>query len=139
MKTCFRCLEEKPHSEFYEHGQMKDGTIGKCKECTKKDVQINYRKNRDHYVTYERERFQRPERKAKALEYQRKRREANPLKYKACSAVSNAVRDGRLKKQPCKICGAPKSQAHHEDYGKPLDVTWLCRAHHLELHGKVAY
>ena len=23
---------------------------------------------------------------------------------------------------------------HHEDYEKPLDITWLCRSHHALLH-----
>ena len=32
-------------------------------------------------------------------------------------------RDGRLIRQPCEVCGEVKSQAHHGDYGKPLDVS----------------
>jgi hypothetical protein len=60
--------------------------------------------------------------------------ERNPEKVKAQTAVSNAVRDGRLTRQPCEVCGNPKVDGHHEDYSKPLEVRWLCRAHHMELH-----
>lgn len=28
------------------------------------------------------------------------------------------------------------SQAHHEDYARPLDVRWLCFKHHRETHGQ---
>jgi hypothetical protein len=41
---------------------------------------------------------------------------------------------GRLKKLPCEVCGNPKSDGHHDDYAKPLDVKWLCRKHHAERH-----
>lgn len=58
----------------------------------------------------------------------------NPIQKKANQAVNNAIRDGRLTRQPCEVCGAQKAQAHHEDYSKPLDVRWLCTKHHAEWH-----
>lgn len=52
-------------------------------------------------------------------------------------AVSEAIRAGRLVKQPCERCGkADKVIAHHPDYSKPLEVQWLCSRHHAEAHGK---
>ena len=124
---------------FYKHPMMADGRLNKCKSCTKKDVSANYKDKRDYYADYERKRFQTEKRKAMVLEYQRKRRENNPGKYKARNSVSNAVRDGRLERKSCEVCGDIKSQAHHDDYRKALDVRWLCRKHHLEHHGKKNY
>lgn len=34
VKTCFKCGKEKSLDEFYTHPRMKDGHLGKCKECT---------------------------------------------------------------------------------------------------------
>ncbi len=31
---------------------------------------------------------------------------------------------------------AGRIEAHHEDYSRPLDVTWLCRHHHAEVEGR---
>lgn len=43
-------------------------------------------------------------------------------------------RRGRLSPEVCQVCGDERSQMHHEDYDKPLDVTWLCRPCHMDLH-----
>jgi len=117
---------------------MRDGHLNKCKACVKADVAANYAKKRERYAEYERKRCLRPERKLMAARYQQNRRENSPEKYFANSAVSNAVRDKRLIKQPCAVCGSLKVEAHHTDYSRPLDVIWLCRGHHLEQHGKVS-
>ena len=135
-KVCFKCGKKKSITQFYRHPKMGDGRLGKCKECTRKDVADNYQTNREHYVEYEKKRFQNPKRKLAALQYQRKRRKNNPGRYRAMTAVGNALRDGKLIRQPCEVCKDDKSQAHHDDYRKPLVVRWLCRKHHLETHGK---
>lgn len=65
-------------------------------------------------------------------------REANPEKRAAHQAVQTAVRNGSLARQVCSVCGSGRAHAHHEDYSKPLDVIWLCHAHHMERHSMLA-
>lgn len=50
--------------------------------------------------------------------------------------VTIAVRDGKLlRPDHCSKCSKPcKPQAHHADYNKPLEVTWLCRRCHYQEH-----
>lgn len=69
---------------------------------------------------------------------QKARRKRHPERWKARALVSYAIKIGQLNRGHCKICGSAENiEAHHEDYFKPLEVTWLCRnchkAHHKEL------
>ena len=57
-----------------------------------------------------------------------------PDKQKAKTAVANAIRLGKLKRLPCSQCSNVKSQAHHSDYTKPLEVVWLCQQCHTKQH-----
>lgn len=52
------------------------------------------------------------------------------------SARSLAYR--MLAPSPCSICGVKRTQAHHSDYSMPLNVKWLCKRHHDEIHYPVA-
>lgn len=52
----------------------------------------------------------------------------------AVNKLHYAVKKGLVIRKPCEICGCEKSQAHHCDYNKPLDVMWLCSKHHAEWH-----
>lgn len=58
------------------------------------------------------------------------------LKANCRSYVNVYIKRGKISKQSCSVCGNIKAEAHHEDYSKPLDIIWLCRLHHLELHQK---
>lgn len=138
-KPCFKCGVTKPITDFYAHPQMGDGRLNKCKECTKRDVSENYRANFEHYQNYERERFKLPERKRDVSKYRRARAERTPEKVRARYMVGSAIRRGSLVRQPCEHCGEPKSQAHHEDYSKPLDVRWLCFVCHRKAHGQLEH
>lgn len=75
-----------------------------------------------------------PHRKQHMRSTAKRWREENPIAYRAHNAVNNAVRDGRLFKEPCAICGEAEVHAHHRDYSKPLDVVWLCAKCHHRLH-----
>ena len=45
-----------------------------------------------------------------------------------------AIRRGKLVRQPCEVCGSQPVDAHHDDYSQPLNVRWLCPAHHRAHH-----
>lgn len=132
-KSCFKCGKEKPRSEFYRHSQMGDGLLGKCKDCAKKDVREHRRLN-ESVREYDRARAKTEKRKEQAARLSERWNAAHPIAYKAHTAVSNAVRDKKLTKQPCLFCGSERVHAHHRDYTKPLEVTWLCAKCHHRLH-----
>ena len=134
-KRCFKCGKRKDLNSFYKHKGMADGHLNKCKICAKEDGHNRYYnpKFKDKIIEYERKRNQSPERKKNCIIYQQKMREESKGKYRARTKVNNAIRDGRLKKQPCEICGNVNSEAHHNDYRKYLDVHWYCKKHHFGL------
>ncbi|MCM2304071.1 MAG: hypothetical protein NDJ72_05170 [Elusimicrobia bacterium] len=59
------------------------------------------------------------------------------LRANARSYLNQYVRRGAVVKQPCADCGATEVEAHHGDYSRPLDVTWLCADCHKRRHGIV--
>jgi len=57
------------------------------------------------------------------------------IKTRARQEVAKAVSSGELKRpKNCTRCFKPKPlQAHHEDYSKPLDVSWYCAGCHSDV------
>jgi len=134
MKQCFKCGEVKDLSCFYKHKQMKDGHLGKCKDCTRKDVQTNRKNNIEYYREYDRNRRSRTKKETKKAYRLRK-----PAAYAARNQVNNYLRDGKISKPDrCESCGNSHERlhAHHHDYSKPLDIAWLCPPCHFDWHQK---
>jgi hypothetical protein len=113
-KQCATCGERKPLEEFYPFRTGKYGRHAKCKPCYKA-----YNRERRKRVPYERYRVQ----------------------ILASAKARRAYRAGRLPRPlRCMECGTPcrETQAHHEDYSKPLDVVWLCPPCHRAKHWQFA-
>jgi hypothetical protein len=49
--------------------------------------------------------------------------------------VRDALKAGRITREPCLFCDVEKVEAHHHDYSLRLVVTWLCHHHHRLAHG----
>lgn len=141
---CKTCLLDKEDGDFYASNKTK------CKECIKSAVRRNRLEKLEYYRSYDRQRSSKPERVAAREAYAQtpegriagaaaKKRwiVANTVRRQAHNKVNAAIRDGRLSPEPCFICG-DKAQAHHPDYGRPLDVTWLCPEHHKAAHRAAA-
>lgn len=136
LKTCFKCNESQPLTEFYKHGQMADGHLNKCKACTRRDSNRNRRRNIDKIQAYDRMRYRRDEyrrRQLRSLYWAR-----TPDQKKCNYLVGNAIRDGRMTRPDgCWYCGKEcKPEAHHSFYDpERFDVvTWLCRSCHVRAH-----
>ena len=143
-KNCNKCLKELPvDTGFYAN----DGT---CKECRKERVKQNRLDKIEYYRAYDNARANRPDRVQARKDYAKTPEgiiagnkaknsytDRNKKKRWVTNAVNNAVRDGKLIKPcACQSCGKVKSriEGHHNDYDRPLDVTWMCSLCHRKWH-----
>lgn len=146
-KACNRCGVVKPLEDYYMT-RTRVARANMCKQCANEKTK-EYRAARpDHYK--EVARVHARNRRAAGVKYPselapsfsaakiasvKKYRAAHPLKAFAQTTAANAMRAGKLVRQPCEVCGTTiKIHGHHDDYSKPLDVRWLCVTHHAEHH-----
>lgn len=118
---CARCKKREYMNKWYRRK-----TLDERREwVSKRDVELTRARDRERW-------HRDKEKRRKLIEKYVKR---YPEKTKARAAVARAVRAGVLVKQPCAVCGfGGRVHAHHNDYSKPLEVRWLCQAHHTEVH-----
>lgn len=135
MKNCRKCGKLKPLSEYYKHSEMTDGYLNICKLCTKSRIAKHRAENIQQIREYDRKRSKLPHRleKNKLVAFAWKIK--NPKRRNAQVILNNAIRSGKIISAPCFVCGE-KAEAHHPDYDQPLDVVWLCPAHHKQLHAE---
>ena len=141
MGKCKVCGLGPNETYFYK------GNVSYCKTHWKERVKNNRDANSAYYKEFDKNRSKLAHRVEARIEYQKtdafssshrkatnKYRVNHEIRRAAQVSVGNAVRDGRLKKEPCFICGCGDTEAHHADYSVPLHVIWLCVAHHKEVH-----
>lgn len=96
----------------------------------------NYRaKNKEKFRQYNKE-YNKLWRRKYGYHSEYRWKEKNKEKVNVERLLQYAVKKGLVKKSPCIVCQNPKAVAHHPDYAKPLEVTWLCHIHHSEIHKK---
>lgn len=116
MKPCSRCRAFKPLAEYDHARNSRDGHHHRCIKCDR---------------PRDKQRHRNGSMKA-SINGWRKR---NPHAVAAHKAVREAVKAGTLKRLPCCVCGSANViHAHHDDWSKPLVVTWFCHHCHMEHH-----
>lgn len=118
------------HAEYIKKWDAKNKD--KRRESTKRSMQKWRDENPERAAI--KMRNWRSENKEKSIAHVNQYKKSNPEKAKAHSIVKKAIRKKELMRMPCEVCGNIKSQAHHENYNRPLDVNWLCQKHHSERH-----
>lgn len=142
-KVCLRCGELQRIAEFYTHPRMADGHLNKCKDCCRRAAAENPNRRLN-----DRRRNLKPERKARLLsslrqwaadhpKVDRTQRRTWPERFAARIAVAKAIKAGTLVRGPCErgddTCRG-RIEGHHDDYTRQLDVRWLCKKHHADVH-----
>ena len=140
-KKCTRCKKEKFLSEFNKRASSKDGYDFRCRECAKKFKRIYYDKHSEVIKAYQKwyKKVYPKKVKTTAKKSNSKYAKQNGYKLRAGWLLRSAVRRDIIKRSPCVICGTNKDiHGHHDDYKKPLEVTWLCRSCHYLWHKLLA-
>ena len=141
---CKRCGKSKGLSEFYRS----DTT---CKVCRRALVKEYRKTNAEKIRKYDKGRANLPHRvearkrysktdagKASHAKSRKRWLAENPNKRAAHVILGNAVRDKRVERaELCESCGGSgKLHGHHDDYGRPLEVRWLCNQCHIAWHAE---
>lgn len=129
-KTCTQCGKTLPVGEFYRHKQTSDGLRPNCKECGKRLA----KEYRDANLMAVREKDRARQGYKMPNSYYREYKKGRKTQIRANAVVHNELKRGRISRLPCIICGATEVEAHHPAYSLPLDVVWLCKTHHTEVH-----
>ncbi len=131
-KPCSKCGVVKADSEYFK--SFSSRYTRHCKACLNTRARQRYLANPPGVNEEKKAWLRTKEGRLARNRYMQKYRHANPDKGVAHSIVRSAIKAGTLLRRPCEVCGEVRVDAHHEDYSKPLDVTWLCHTHHLARH-----
>ena len=153
MRSCVCCLKVKNLSDFGSTKAFKSGLDSSCRDCRLEKVR-SYRatpngraKSRGTVERYHKSpkgraakrRYEETENgREKRREHASVHREKHPVKIRARLIAHYAEKCGKIERKPCGVCSDAKTEAHHIDYSRPLDVVWLCKTHHDVAHDRVS-
>lgn len=119
---CHACKREQDNDWRIRTGRTKKHRTGKC-QCGNDFASFSGYQCIDCYRKTRNDKKNNPNYKIQVL------------KESVRAVTRNYIKMGILIKDKCQICGTNENiEAHHDDYTKPLDIRWLCRAHHREFH-----
>ena len=123
-KTCCHCKGKKPLTDFHRDRKSKGGRARKCAACQHEYFKEYYKNNKEKVAATRK-------RCAKNLNYKK-----TPEQNAAHWLIGNWIKQGKIiRPESCSECGKVCTvDAHHRDYSKPEEVTWLCRACHKKEH-----
>jgi len=130
MKKCSKCKNKYPATlEYFKPDKsVKDGFGSWCRNCKQEIDRVYSRKYRLEHPEHTKAQNKkwRPEQGELIKKYWRE----HPDRYRCMIIFHCALIKGIIERQPCVVCGDPKSHGHHPDHSKPLEVIWLCPLHH---------
>lgn len=118
-KVCPDCQQDKPLSDFYltKYGKP----YKRCKRCQVAFLKV-YRNERGGNAkrgTYYRDKW--------------KNDDTFWLRMQIRQLTDKCIRRGIITPGPCSAIGSEcegRIEAHHDDYGRPFEIRWLCQRHH---------
>jgi len=138
-RVCRICKQEFSIDKFAMYTDKNNGKRydNGCKPCYAGVTRNYYAKNAEAIRVRDRKRnaTQRDRRAAS----DRRKKKKHPERVKAVERVNDAIRAGKLVRQPCVVCGKEPTQGHHDSYQEKdwLDVRWLCAQCHSDHHRKL--
>lgn len=154
MKECTKCHELKHFNEFYKKTCSKDRLSSWCKRCFKEysisnknnilNQKKKYRENNKEKISIinsnyyskniakikDRMKLWRLVNRKKLNDYKNKPSQINLVRSRQISKKIISLRD-----KSCEMCGSINDlHRHHNDYGRPDQVTILCRRCHVNIH-----
>lgn len=137
QKSCRTCKTEQPLSAFARHNGSHDGYRQHCRECLRTGRRQPKRETEDQRAQRRRRQSRQTWRRSH-LQALARHQARFPRAAAATRAVQVAIKAGRI--TPAKGCQAAgctftgRLEAHHNDHARPLEVLFVCPAHHRRGH-----
>lgn len=119
MPVCSACHECRPLTDFNRSTRRPSGHQSYCRRCSRQKGREYSAVHRSSPAHCQAEVERQNRRYWLSLGYR--------FKKIARTRAQRALSRGQIQREPCR-CGNPEAEMHHEDYAKPLEVRWLCRA-----------